>query len=195
MRRRQNESEKFHQLQNIIHAEIRDICEIAPVKKILRPSFHSTKTKNCGFDLQDVKIFLQANRRLKISFPQSRILNSYADMHSVKIYHKETSIFAKDITLEEQSRLVAADLEERKQKSTRAGLLLRANENARRLLLSRIEHRVLNRNFGIQITTSGNVLYERETDLAPIDGEIFSLHVPQNFFRRLYATIRLDEIR
>ncbi|MBQ7454540.1 MAG: hypothetical protein IJS69_05785, partial [Selenomonadaceae bacterium] len=32
MRRQRNESEQFRQLQNIIYAEIRDVCEIALVR-------------------------------------------------------------------------------------------------------------------------------------------------------------------
>ena len=176
-----NSSEQmtFLQMQRLIYTELRDICEIALVrknftsvipidedKKIPMLNVHMPGSSRkllltysgtivCGFDLKDVKIFPQDDRRLKISLPQSRIMDSYADMQSIKIHHKEAGIFAKDITLEEQNSWVNADLEDHKQKSIQAGLLLRANENARQLLLSRIEHKGLNRNFDIQIKTSG----------------------------------------
>lgn len=169
----------FLQMQRLIYTEIRDVCEIALVRKNFTSIIPIDEDKKIpllnvhmpgssrkllltysgtivfGFDLKDVKIFPEAERRLKISLPQSRILDSYADMKSIKIHHKETGIFAENVTLEEQSRLVDVDLEDHKQKSIQDGLLLRANENARQLLWSRIEHRGLNRNFDIQILTSG----------------------------------------
>lgn len=178
-----NNSEQmtFLQMQRLIYAEIRDICEIALVKENFSSDIPIDEDKKipllnvhmpgssrklllsysgtivCGFELKDVKTFPEADRRLKIFLPQSKILHSYADMKSIKVYNKETGIFAKDITLEEQNRLIDADLENRKQKSIQEGLLLRANENARQLLWSRIENRGLTRNFDIQIATSSNV--------------------------------------
>ena len=113
----------------------------------------------CGFELKDVKILPDASGRLQISLPRSKILDIYADMKSVKVYHKETGIFAEDIQLEEQTALVAASLEERGQQEIQEGLLDRADANARQLLHSRITNRGLNRNFDVEILTlsGGNI--------------------------------------
>lgn len=177
MRRQRNESEQFRQLQNIIYAEIRDVCEIALVrenftssveidddKKIPLLNVHMPGTSRkffmpysgtivCGFDLSKANILREGNK-VKIFLPQSKILDAYTDVNSCKPQYQDTGIFAK-IKLEEVNEKISADLEDHKQKSIQAGLLLRANENARQLLWSRILNRGLNRNFDIQITTSG----------------------------------------
>lgn len=59
----------------------------------------------------------------------------------------------KDITLEEQSSWVNADLEDYKQKLIQEGLFLRTNENACKLLMLRLMNRGLNRSFDIEIVT------------------------------------------
>ena len=180
-RRRRDDSERFRQLQNIIYAEMQDVCELALVrenftssvaidddKKIPLLNVHMPGTSRkffmpysgtivCGFDLTQANISRESNfgNRIKIFLPQSKILDAYADVNSYKPQYQDTGIFAK-ITLEEITEKISADLEIRKQQSIQSGLLLRANENMRQLLWSRIERRGLNRNFDIQILKPSN---------------------------------------
>lgn len=170
----------FLQAQRLIYEEVRDVCEMALVRKnftstipleedrkfpFLNVHMPGTSRKLlinysgtivCGFELKDVKILPEASGRLQISLPRSKILDIYADMKSVKVYHKETGIFAEEIKLEEQNALVAANLEEHGQQEIQEGLLDRADANARQLLHSRITNRGLNRNFDVEILTLSN---------------------------------------
>lgn len=170
----------FEEFQTIVREEAHDVCELALVRKnfesvipveqdkkipLLNVHMPGTSRKMlinysgtivCGFDLSGLD-FSRNGNKVKVFLPPSRVLDLYADMKSVRIYHKETGVFVDDFKLEEQNTLIAAGLEERRKQEIQDGILLRADENARKLLLSRIEHRGLNRNFDIQIITSGNV--------------------------------------
>jgi len=182
LKRQKNRSEQmnFEQLQSVIYEDIRDVCELALVRENFKsvvsvdvdkklPFFgvHIPGTSRkflmdysgtivCGFDLTGVNISRDGNK-VKIFLPQSKILDIYADVNSFKIHMQDAGILAANIKLEEQNEWVAADVKEHGRHAIQKGLLNRANENARQLLLSRIEHRGLNRNFDIQIATSGNV--------------------------------------
>ena len=182
LRRRKTDSEQmnFEQLQSVIYEDIRDVCELALVRENFKsvvsvdvdkklPFFgvHIPGTSRkflmdysgtivCGFDLTGVNISRDGNK-VNIVLPQSRIMDIYADVNSFNIHMQDAGLLAANIKIEEQNEWVAADVDEHGRRAIQKGLLHRANENARQLLLSRIEHRGLDRNFDIQIITSGNV--------------------------------------
>ncbi|MBR6889215.1 MAG: hypothetical protein IKN16_12360, partial [Selenomonadaceae bacterium] len=62
-------------------------------------------------------------------------------------------VFVDDFKLEEQNTLIAAGLEERRRQEIQDGILLHADENARKLLLSRLMNRGLNRSFELEVVT------------------------------------------
>ena len=72
---------------------------------------------------------------------------------------QDAGLLAANIKIEEQNEWVADDLAEYKQRAVREGLLIRADDNARKLLLSKIESRGLNQSYDFEILTlnAGNV--------------------------------------
>ena len=91
----------------------------------------------CGCDLNKIIIDKQFfnHNHLRIAVPESKILHIYPHIDSIEPYDVSTGIFASDITLEEQNHAVATDLEEVKERQINDGILLKSNENIRRLLL------------------------------------------------------------
>ena len=170
----------FGQLQSVFYEEIKDVCEMALVRKnftshvsidsdkkipLFDVSMPGTARKFfmdysgtivCGFNLNDVKLRREGVSGVKIILPPSKILDAYADVNSFKIHMQDAGIFAENIKIEEQNEKVADDVEVQKQIAVREGLLSRADENARQLLMSRIVNKGLNKNFDVEILTSGD---------------------------------------
>ena len=168
----------FAEFQTIVREEAHDVCELALVRKnfesvipveqdkkipLLNVHMPGTSRKMlinysgtivCGFDLSGLDFSHDGtSRKVKIFLPPSRALDLYADMKSIRIYHKETGVFVDDFKLEEQNTLIAAGLEDRRQQEIQDGILLHADENARKLLLSRLMNRGLNRSFELEVVT------------------------------------------
>jgi len=181
LKRRKTDSEQvnFEQLQSVIYEEIRDVCELALVRENFKsvvsvdvdkklPFFgvHIPGTSRkflmdysgtivCGFDLTGINISRNGDK-VKIFLPQSRILDIYADVNSFNIHMQDAGLFAANIKIEEQNAWVAADVDEHGRRAIQKGLLQRTNENARKLLLSRLMNRGLNRSFELEVVTLGD---------------------------------------
>ena len=108
----------------------------------------------CGFDLSGLKIFPDGNG-LKVFLPHSKILDLYADVSSYNVHFNETGVLAENIKLEEQNQAVAADVQNYGRRAVQEGILLHAEDNARKILQSRIANRGWNKNFTIDITFTG----------------------------------------
>ena len=175
----------FEQVQSIIYEEVHDVCELALVrknftsivsvdvdKKIPFLDVHMPGSSRkflmdysgtivCGFDLSGVKVLRDGtlSNKVKVFMPPSKILDIYADVNSFNIRLKDAGLLAANIKIEEQNEWVADDLAEYKQRAVREGLLIRADDNARKLLLSKIESRGLNQSYDFEILTlnAGNV--------------------------------------
>lgn len=169
----------YEQLQSIVYEEIKDVCELALVRENFKsvvsidvdkkmPFFnvHIPGTSRkflmdysgtivCGFDLSGVKISRDGalSNKVKVILPPSKILDIYADVNSFKIHLQDAGLLASNIKIEEQNEWVAADVAEHGQRAVQEGLLLRADDNARKLLLSKIESRGLNGSFEFEILT------------------------------------------
>lgn len=169
----------FEQLQSVIYEEIQDVCELALVrknfssvvsvdvdKKIPFLNVHMpgssrkflmdyTGTIVCGFDLSGVKVVRDGTfgNKVKVFMPPSKILDIYADVNSFNIRLKDAGLLASNIKIEEQNDWVAKDVAEQGRRAVQEGLLLRADDNARKMLLSRIESRGLNGSFDLDIVT------------------------------------------
>ena len=90
----------------------------------------------CGCDLTKIIIdtgFHNCNR-LHITLPESQVLHVYPNIETFEIYDVSAGIFTSDIEIEDQNREIAKDLEEVKQQKIQDGILLKSNENARKLL-------------------------------------------------------------
>lgn len=176
-----SERKSFEEIRSVIYSEIRDICEVGLVRETFSSkveidtdkkipfldihmpgssrkfSMNYAGTIVCGFDLTGVQILRDGalSNKIKVFLPASEILHIYPDVNSYRINQQEAGIFAENIKLEEQNALVADDIKERRQRAIREGILLRADENARQLLMTRILNRGLNRSFDVEILTSG----------------------------------------
>ncbi len=181
-RKLKEEQMTFEQLQSIVYEEIQDVCELALVREkfseeilidehkkipLLNVQVPGTSRKLkitysgtivCGFDLNDKENTREEliGDKVKIFIPQSKILDIYADMKTVRVYEEETGIFVKHFKPEEQNALIAAKVEEYGQQEIQQGLLLRADENARKMLMSRLMNRGLNGSFDFEILTLNN---------------------------------------
>ena len=170
----------FEQLQSIVYEEVQDVCELALVrknfssvvsvdvdKKIPFLNVHMPGSSRkflmdysgtivCGVDLKDgVKVMRDGafNNKVKVILPPSKILDIYADVSSFNIRLQDAGLLASNIKIEEQNEWVAADVAEHERRAVQEGLLLRADDNARKLLLSKIESRGLNGSFDFEIVT------------------------------------------
>ncbi|MBR3746871.1 MAG: DUF4230 domain-containing protein [Selenomonadaceae bacterium] len=169
----------FEQVKSIVREEIRDVCELALVRENFKsvvsvdvdkklPFFdvHIPGTSRkflmdysgtivCGFDLSGVQISRDGalSNKVKIILPPSKILDIYADVNSFNVHLQDAGLLASNIKIEEQNAWVAADVAEHGQRAVKEGLLLRADDNARKLLLSKIESRGLNGKFEFEILT------------------------------------------
>lgn len=169
----------FEQLQSVIYEEVRDVCEIALVrqnfssvvsvdvdKKIPFLNVHMPGSSRkflmdysgtivCGFDLNGVKVVRDGTfgNKVKIFLPSSKILDIYADVNSFNVRLQDAGLLASDIKIEEQNAWVAEDVAEHGKRAVREGLLLRADDNARKLLLSKLNGRGLTGSFDFEIVT------------------------------------------
>ena len=181
-RKIKEEQMTFEQLQSIIYEEVQDVCELALVRENFKsvvsvdvdkklPFFgvHIPCTSRkflmdysgtivCGFDLNDVKVMRDGtlSNKVKVILPPSKILDIYADVNSFNVHLQDTGILASDIKIEEQNEWVASDVAEHGRRAVQEGLLLRADDNARKLLLSRINNRGLTGGFELEILTLNN---------------------------------------
>ena len=90
----------------------------------------------CGCDLKKIIIdngFYDRNH-LRITLPMSRVLHIYSHIKTFEVYDVSAGIFTSDIEIKDQNREVAKDLEEVKAQKIQDGILLKSNENARKLL-------------------------------------------------------------
>ena len=88
----------------------------------------------CGCDLSKAQVSEPyAGDKIRITLPQSEILDIYADVHSFEVYDQRAGIFT-SVKLEDQNREVNSDLEKVKAHSVESGILLQANENVRKIL-------------------------------------------------------------
>lgn len=90
----------------------------------------------CGCDLKKIIIdndFFDRNH-LRITLPMSQVLHIYPNIETFEVYDVSAGIFTSDIEIEDQNREVAKDLEEVKKQNIQNGILLKSNENARKLL-------------------------------------------------------------
>ena len=90
----------------------------------------------CGCDLTKIiidKDFHNKNH-LSITLPTSQVLHIYPNIDTFEVYDVSAGIFTSDIEIEDQNREVAKDLEEVKERKIQDGILLKSNENARKLL-------------------------------------------------------------
>ncbi|MBR2773586.1 MAG: DUF4230 domain-containing protein [Selenomonadaceae bacterium] len=95
----------------------------------------------CGCDLDKVQIacgFHNGNH-LRITFPNSQILDIYPHTDSFEFVDKDGGIFAKGIEVEKLNREVALDVERVKQDYIAKGILLQSNANIQQLFRSYIE--------------------------------------------------------
>ena len=181
-RKIKEEQMTFEQLQSIVYEEVQDVCELALVRKnfssvisvdvdkkipFLNVRMPGTSRKFlmdysgtivCGFDLNDVKVMRDGtlSNKVKVILPPSKILDIYADVNSFNVHLQDTGILASDIKIEEQNEWVASDVAEHGRRAVQEGLLLRADDNARKLLLSRINNRGLTGGFELEILTLNN---------------------------------------
>lgn len=89
----------------------------------------------CGCDLDKIKIsdnFFNENH-IAITLPNSRIFDIYPDVNSFQIYENKSELLADAITLELQNKAVAADIEVVKQQFISDGILIKSNENIRKV--------------------------------------------------------------
>ena len=97
-----------------------------------------TGTIVCGCDLDEIRFadsFFDRNH-LKITLPYSRVFDIYPDISSFDQHENSSGIFADNITIEEQNRAIAADIETVKQRLIDEGILLKSNENMQSLIKS-----------------------------------------------------------
>lgn len=178
-RKIKEEQMTFEQVQSIIYEEVRDVCELALVRKNFTSTVSVDVDKKipflnvhmpgssrkflmdysgtivCGFDLSGVKISRDAtlSNKVKVFMPPSKILDIYADVNSFNIHLQDAGLLAANIKIEEQNAWVAADVAKHGRNAVQEGILLHADDNARKLLLSKIESRGLNQSFDIDIVT------------------------------------------
>lgn len=90
----------------------------------------------CGCDLSKAQVSERFGvNRVRITLPESEILDAYADMQSFEVYDQRAGIFT-SVKLEDQNREVNADLAKVKAHELSEGILLRSNENVRKILTS-----------------------------------------------------------
>ena len=170
----------FEQLQSIVYEEVQDVCELALVrknfssvvsvdvdKKIPFLNVHMPGSSRkflmdysgtivCGFDLKDgLKVVRDGTfgNKVKVFMPQSKILDIYADVSSFNIRLQDAGLLASNISIEEQNAWVASDVAKEGRRAVQEGLLLRADDNARQLLLSKLNNRGLPGDFELEVVT------------------------------------------
>ena len=90
----------------------------------------------CGCDLSKAQVSERYDiNRVKITLPQSKILDIYADVNSFEIYDQKAGIFT-SVKLEDQNREVMLDIEKVKAHEIEKGILTQTNENVRKILTS-----------------------------------------------------------
>jgi len=90
----------------------------------------------CGCDLSKAQVSEPyAGDKIRITLPESEILDVYADIHSFEVYDQSAGIFT-SVKLEDQNREVNSDLEKIKIHSVENGILAHADENVRKILTS-----------------------------------------------------------
>ncbi len=90
----------------------------------------------CGSDLEKIQISERfAVNHVRIVVPRSKVLDIYPDMKSVEVYDQKAGIFT-SLTLNEQNREIADDLEKMRHGVMQHDTLRRADENTRALLTS-----------------------------------------------------------
>ena len=166
----------FRQLQSIVLEEIKNVRELATFRKNFKSTIFFTEASQlpffnaripgttrkfsmdyvgtivCGCDLNEIHITQDGNsNRVKITVPQIKILDIYADVNSFMINHQKSGIFAPNIKIEEQNEWIAQDLKSQEQAAIDEGILERSDENIRQVLNSIIESKGLNENFEVEI--------------------------------------------
>ena len=91
--------------------------------------------------------------QVKVFMPPSKILDIYADVDSFNIRLQDAGLLASNIKIEEQNAWVAADVSEQGRRAVQEGLLLCADDNARQLLLSKLNNRGLPGDFELEVVT------------------------------------------
>ena len=90
----------------------------------------------CGCDLSKAQVSEPyAGDKIRITLPESEILDVYADIHSFEVYDQSAGIFT-SVKLEDQNREVNSDLEKIKIHSVENGILAHSDENVRKILTS-----------------------------------------------------------
>lgn len=88
----------------------------------------------CGCDLSKAQVSERFGvNRVRITLPESEVLDVYADVRSFEVYDQSAGIFT-SVKLEDQNREVNADLEKVKTHEVAEGILQRSNENVRKVL-------------------------------------------------------------
>ncbi|MBR1437963.1 MAG: DUF4230 domain-containing protein, partial [Synergistaceae bacterium] len=88
----------------------------------------------CGCDLSKAQVSERFDiNRVRITLPESEILDTYADVQSFEVYDQSAGIFTR-VKLEDQNREVNADLEKVKAHELKQGILKRSDENVRKIL-------------------------------------------------------------
>ena len=90
----------------------------------------------CGCDLDKIVMgnsFFN-NNHLRITVPSCQILHMYPNIETFEVYGVSAGIFTSDITIDDQNREVAKDIENVKDRLIQDGLLLEGNEDVRKLL-------------------------------------------------------------
>lgn len=167
----------FQQMQTIIFEEIKNVRELVTIRKNFTSmiSFSDDKkipllnvhmpgsdrkflmnyagTITCGCDLDKIRIKREetTGNRVKIVVPHSQILDIYANVNSFQIHHQETGILADNFVIQDQHELIKADLEKEHKRALNEGLLERADENIRQMLMSIVERRGLNSGFEVEV--------------------------------------------
>ncbi len=131
----------------VLRSNFQSVVSFSEAKKILGHDIPGSSRKFileytgtiiCGCDLSKIIIsdqFYNKNHLL-ITLPNSQVLDIYPDISSFKVHEQSSGIFAKNINIDDQNREVAKDLEQVKQHLIDEGILLKSNENVRRLLVS-----------------------------------------------------------
>ena len=169
------EENSIQKLQSIVLEEIKNVSELATFRKNFKStlmfedatqlfdfkipgtsrkfSMDYMGTIVCGCDLNKIHIEREGNSkdRVKMTVPQSKILDIYADVNSFKIHSQEAGLLAENIKIEEQNEWIAKDLDAQKRVAISEGIIEKSNENIRQILTSIIAGKSLDKNFQIDI--------------------------------------------
>lgn len=99
----------------------------------------------CGCDLTEVHISHpdSLSDRVKIVLPHSKILYASSDEKSYKIHINDTGVFSASISLEEQNKWVADDIEIQKKLAIQEGILNETDERVRNFVTNIAERKGL----------------------------------------------------